>query len=297
MFGYLKKNLFLFLIRFFLSASTIYAQAVRLYWDSSDHPDISHYCIYRSTHSDSAFTLINSVYHPDTTCIDRNIQPNSHYYYTATSIDRYGNESDFTNIIEIYTNQTPVKIGTFSAHLQGDEALLEWTTATENNNYGFEIQRSKEDTLSFIKIGFVKGNNTTATPIHYHFIDQNLRPGNYYYRLKQIDYNGDFEFSIIAQVSTNIPKEFQLYQNAPNPFNSATEIWYSLPQSCHVELMIYNLKGQFVHQIVNEFQESGFYHITWDGTDFNGIKRASGIYLYQIKALNFSKFRRMLFIK
>jgi hypothetical protein len=297
MFGYLKKIFSLVLIRFFLSTSTIYAQAVRLYWDPSDHPDISHYCIYRASHSDSTFTLINSVYHPDTTCMDRNIQPNSQYYYRATSVDRYGNESDFTNVVEIYINQTPVKLSTFSAHLQGDDVVLEWTTATENNNYGFEIQRSKEDTLSFIKIGFVKGNNTTITPKHYHFIDQNLRSGNYYYRLKQIDYNGDFEFSIIAQVSNNTPKEFQLYQNSPNPFNSTTEISYSLPQSCHVELRIYNLNSQCVHQIVNKSQESGFYNITWDGTDLNGIKVASGIYFYQIKALNFSKFRRMLFIK
>lgn len=270
---------------------------MQLYWSPSKNSDISHFGIYRTTHIDSSFTLINTINHPDSIYIDEEIQWNSHYCYAATSVDKYGNESGFSNIVEIDVPATPVELIGFSAYVDGDDAILEWSTATESSNYGFEIQRSLNNTMTFCRIGFVNGNGTTAIPKQYRFIDEELQIGSYYYRLKQIDYNGDYEFSAIITVSIGLPHEFRLYQNHPNPFNPSTTISYSLPHSSHVELRIYNMNGQEVYKLVDEFQEAGNYKVNWDGIDFKGTKVPSGMYFYRIGALNGSKFRRMIYIK
>ena len=275
----------------------MYAQSVQLIWTGSDHPDISHYGIYRTTHIDSSFTLINTVSHPDSTYLDEGIQWDLHYCYAATSVDSYGNESGFSNVVEIDVPAVPVELSGFSVHSNNSDAILEWTTATESNNYGFEVQRSQNNPSTFKKIGFIHGNGTTATPKHYRFVDKDLPNGKYYYRLKQIDYNGDYEFSDTIQISIGLPGEFRLDQNHPNPFNSSTMISYSLFKSGHVELTICNMNGQEVYRLVDEFQEAGVYNFNWNGINFNGTKVTSGLYFYRIKALNSSKFRRMIVLR
>jgi len=281
----------------FYKVTITFAQSVQLTWGISENPNISHYGIYRTTHLDSSFTLIGTVSHPDSTYTDEDIQLNTHYYYAATSIDIFDNESGFSNTVEIETTPIPVELSAFTARIDMNNVILEWGTASESNNYGFEIQRCQNEIKLFQKIGFVNGNGTTTTPNKYSFIDKDLSKNQYQYRLKQIDYNGDFEFSKVIEISVGPIEEFRLYQNYPNPFNPTTTILYSLPQSCHVELKIYNVNGQEVYKLVDEFQVAGQHNVKWDSSDFHTAKISSGVYYYRIKALSYTKLRRMILLK
>jgi hypothetical protein len=187
-------------------------------------------------------------------------------------------------------------LNSFSAQVRGNSASLKWSTAAESNNYGFEVQRGSNGTL-FSKIGFVKGNGTTSVQNHYEFVDHDLTMGAYYYRLKQIDFNGDYKFSGTTKITIGALNEFRLEQNSPNPLKLSTTISYSLPESGEVELTIYNVYGQIVFKLVEEFQEAGRYSVKWSGIDEAGKKVASGIYFYKIQALNSTIIRKMILAK
>lgn len=274
----------------------VYAQKVQLIWESSSEPTISNYGIYRSTHIDSTFKLLDNVSHPDSTYADESITE-THYCYAVTAIDSFGNESNFSNIVEIDVPTTPVELSTFAARVEGSNAILEWSTASESNNYGFEIQRSENIGGDFKKVGFEKGRGTTSELNSYHFVDRDLPQGTYLYRLKQIDYDGKYELSNNAQVTIGQPKEFKLYQNYPNPFNPTTTISYSLPQSGHVELTIYNIKGEEICRLVDGYQRGGEHSISWDGTNFEGVKVSSGEYFVKLSTGESVAFKKILLLR
>ncbi|NIT60107.1 MAG: T9SS type A sorting domain-containing protein [Aliifodinibius sp.] len=289
---------FIVTIYFFCLGQTHgFAQSVQLVWSPSNSQNISYYGIYRTTNIDSSFILINTVNHPDSTYIDQAVQFGSQYYYVATAVDVFGNESGFSNMVDTTLNAAvPVELSSFSVHLNDNDAILEWSTETETNNFGFEVQRSQDGEI-FTKVGFVKGNGTTVVPKHYEFIDRYLTIGTYYYRLKQIDFNGDYKFSNTIKITGGIPREFRLEQNFPNPFNPLTTISYSLPKGSHVELTIYNINGEVIYKLVDKFQEAGQYTVKWNSIDQAGKKVSSGTYYYKIKALNSALFRKMMLIK
>ncbi len=93
----------------------------------------------------------------------------------------------------------PVELTSFTATVQGNAVHLNWSTSTETNNKGFEIERLQDSKIEILKdwelIGFVEGNGSTTEPINYSFIDENVQPGVYQYRLKQIDFDGTFTYS------------------------------------------------------------------------------------------------------
>lgn len=279
-----------------MSIENLYAQKVQLIWESSSEPTILNYGIYRSTHIDSTFTLLDNVSHPDSIYADESITE-THYCYAVTAIDSFGNESNFSNIVEIDVPTTPVELSTFAARAEGSNAILEWSTASESNNYGFEIQRRENIGGDFKRTGFEKGRGTTSELNIYHFVDCDLPQGTYLYRLKQIDYDGTFEFSNNAEVTIGQPREFKLYQNYPNPFNPTTTISYSLPQSGHVELTIYNIKGEEICRLVDGYQRGGEHTVKWDGINFEGAAVSSGLYIYKIKSFGKVEFRRMVFLR
>ncbi len=140
------------------------------------------------------------------------------------------------------------------------------------------------------------GHNTTTTPHSYQFIDNNLPVGIHYYRLKQIDTNGAFEYSHIATAHVGVPNSYQLSQNFPNPFNPETMIKYQLPQDGQVLLKIYNLLGQVISTLVNEEQSAGYYTVKWDGKDEHGRRIASGVYVYLLIVNFFASNRKLLVI-
>jgi hypothetical protein len=159
------------------------------------------------------------------------------------------------------------------------------------------VQRSDDNISSFRTIGFVAGKNPVSNDHSYKFVDNDLKSGRYYYRLKQIDDRGNYEYSEVLEVQINQLEQFTLYQNFPNPFNSSTTISYYLPESGHVEVIIFNMNGQVVNRLIDEFQEKGQKNITWDGSDHERNMAPSGIYYYKIIALDHTEYRRMVLIK
>lgn len=202
----------------------------------------------------------------------------------AAASAQYIDLVDFQDII-------PVELTAFSAATANGTVVLKWATATETNNSGFEVQRST-DKIDFSNIGFVNGYGTTAEPKSYSYTDNTVNSGAYYYRLKQIDYNGAFEYSKVIEVEVGAPDNFSLEQNYPNPFNPSTVISYQMPVNGNVVLKIYDVLGNEVTTLVNEFKEAGKHSIEFDASDLG-----SGIYFYTITAVNFTSTKKMTLIK
>ena len=184
----------------------------------------------------------------------------------------------------------PVELISFSAKLNADEIILEWQTATETNNSGFEIERAKYD--EWERIGFVPGYGTTTEPITYSFVDDNIGSGVIRYRLKQIDFDGTFNYSNTIEVEIISPLNYQLYQNYPNPFNPSTIISYEIPVGSNVTLKIYDILGNEVSILVNEYKTAGTYNVEFDAIDL-----PTGIYLYKLNAGDFAEMRKMILMK
>jgi hypothetical protein len=193
----------------------------------------------------------------------------------------------------------PVELTNFSATVRSGNTEIRWVTATEKNNYGFEVQRSAVSEQHSIpvknwsKIGFIEGCGTTNSPRTYSFTDPHAQPGIYLYRLKQLDRDGKFEYSTEVEVAViGIPKEFALGQNYPNPFNPTTIITYSLPVSSTVNIEVHNVIGELIATVVNEIQEAGSYKV-----DVNAAGLSSGVYYYTLKANNFTATKIMVVLK
>ena len=191
----------------------------------------------------------------------------------------------------VKTTIIPVELTSFTADVSNGVVVLNWSTATEINNQMFEIERrSKEG--QFITIGYVEGYGTTTEPQEYSYMDNSVGTGIYYYKLKQIDYDGSFEYSDVVEVEVTAPIEFALYQNYPNPFNPSTTINYQIPELSNVTLKVYDVLGNEIKTIVNEEKQSGIYNVEFDATGLS-----SGIYLYRLQAGNFIETKKILLLK
>ncbi len=286
-------------IVYFSSGITIsFAQQIKLGWNLSENPAVKYYGIYRATHKDSALTLLSQVTHPENHYIDTDVVTGNYYAYAATAIDESGNESTFSNRIDTtIAATTPVELSLFTAHLNINQVNLVWRTASESNNFGFEIERRVNSETKFKKIGFINGNGTTSEPQEYKFVDENVEKGTYYYRLKQIDYDAKFEYSSEIKIVVNIPDEYQLFQNYPNPFNPKTTIAYNLAEASHVKITIYDITGREIQKIVDKMQEAGHYEFEWDAKNYQKQSIAGGVYYYKLETPNFTQFRKMLLLK
>ena len=220
----------------------------------------------------------------------------------------------------------PVELTTFTASVIGSAVKLNWQTATEVNNYGFEIERASSlsnasnlrgqetqhgnsDLEGYTKIGIVNGYGNSNSPKNYEYTDNSVKYGKYLYRLKQIDIDGVFEYSKSVEVDLGIPAKFKLSQNYPNPFNPTTTIEYSVPQITHplipsregkersdrgvsITLKIYDILGNEIATLVNEEKQSGIYKVNFDAKNLS-----SGIYYYQLRSDNYVKTKKMILVK
>ncbi len=201
-----------------------------------------------------------------------------------------------------FSNSIPVELTSFTAIASTGNVVLNWVTATELNNSGFQIERHKtkdETGEEWENIGFVNGNGTTTETHAYSFVDQNTVAGKSYYRLKQIDFDGSFEYSNIVEVDINLPIEFSLEQNYPNPFNPSTKIKYSIPnvtlsgvEGSRVILKVFDILGKEIAILVNEEKSAGNYEVKFDAS-----KLSSGVYFYQLQAGSFIETRKMILIR
>jgi len=185
----------------------------------------------------------------------------------------------------------PVELSSFTATDKNGEVVLNWTTATELNNQMFEIERRSAEG-QYITIGYVDGYGTTTEPKDYSFIDNSSLTGTFFYRLKQIDFGGRYEYSDEIEVEVTGPLAFELEQNYPNPFNPSTVIKYSIPEGGFVTLDVYNLLGEKVTTLVNGVQEAGRYEVNFDASNL-----ASGVYVYSLKSGSFNLVKKMLLMK
>jgi len=188
----------------------------------------------------------------------------------------------------------PVELSSFSATVIGSTIKLNWSTATEVNNYGFEVERCalSAERKAWEKIVFVNGNGNSNSTKSYSYEDKNVTAGKYSYRLKQIDTDGQFEYSKAIEVDMVGVKKFELSQNYPNPFNPTTTIQYSLLQTGIVKLTLYNILGQEIRTLVNEVKEAGAHTFNFNASDLN-----SGVYIYKLQAGTFTQTKKMTLVK
>ncbi|MDY0083803.1 MAG: SBBP repeat-containing protein [Ignavibacteriaceae bacterium] len=192
--------------------------------------------------------------------------------------------ADFATI-KYLDSIVPVELTSFSGIVMENNVILNWATSTELNNKGFEVQKINTFNSDEIweTVGFVPGSGTTAETNTYSFIDKfdnQLLKGTVSYRLKQIDFNGSYEYSKIIKVEVDFtPKEYKLHQNYPNPFNPSTTIKYALPFESHVRLSVYNTLGELIEVLEDAVKEAGYYDINWNASYYS-----SGIYIYTLEA-------------
>jgi photosystem II stability/assembly factor-like uncharacterized protein len=187
----------------------------------------------------------------------------------------------------------PVELVSFSAEVFGGKVNLSWITATELNNYGFQIERRNAESTEWVNVGFVNGNGSTTETQYYSFSDNSVSIGKYFYRLKQLDFSGTYEYSSEIEVTIlEVLNDFTLKQNYPNPFNPSTRISFSIPQNSIVTLKVFDVLGNEIETLVNRDLEAGSYEI-----EFVGKNLTSGVYFYNITAGEFTKTMKMILSK
>jgi hypothetical protein len=196
-----------------------------------------------------------------------------------------------------YGPYIPVELTSFTATSRSGEVYLNWATASETNNLGFEIERkilNNQNEGEWARIGFVEGYGTTTEPKEYSYVDNisRINATSLAYRLKQLDFDGSYEYSDEVLVDNSVPVDYALHQNYPNPFNPVTTISYSLPLKSQVDLVIHNLLGEKVIQLVNEEKEVGKHSI-----EFNATSLPSGVYFYRLQAGSFVETKKMVLMK
>ena len=190
----------------------------------------------------------------------------------------------------IVSDVIPVELTSFTASTSGERIKLDWQTASETNNYGFEVER-KASGQEFTKIGFVAGYGTTTETKNYNFIDKNVLSETYTYRLKQVDFDGTFEYSSEVEVDL-MPSVYSLSQNYPNPFNPNTNIKFSLKEAGYVKLAVYNTLGEGISVLANGQSEAGFFEVNFDASNLS-----SGTYIYRLETPGFVTAKKMLLMK
>ena len=191
----------------------------------------------------------------------------------------------------------PVELTSFTASTANNKVSLNWQTATEVNNYGFEVERaSTSPGMTWEKIGFIQGHGNSNSPKEYSFSDKPFGGNEFKYRLKQIDFDGQYEYSKEVEVSIDIPQEFSVSQNFPNPFNPSTNIKFSIPSDDNVVIKVFNVIGMEVVTLLNEHRQAGTYHIEFSAIG-GASDLASGIYFYKVVSGNHSDIKKMILLR
>jgi hypothetical protein len=220
---------------------------------------------------------------------------NGDFYFESNSADltAYGSEYYQGSVSNV---PLPVQLSSFIGSVNGKKVQLTWKTATEVNSSSFEIERRSAG--AWEKIGAVSASGTSTAPCEYTYVDEmkNIGSKNILYRLKTIDNDGSFKYSNELEIVA-IPQIYALENNFPNPFNPQTKIQYSLPENAKVRLVVFDIIGKQVAELVNQEQPAGYYEKT-----FTGANLASGLYLYRITAQaqgnsTFTQVKKMLLVK
>ncbi len=237
--------------------------------------------------SESSFTPTSGIFFGDYT----NIAAYNRMIYPMWMRLNNSTLSVWTAIIHDTTTVVPVEFSSFTSETFRGKVLLSWETGTETNNRGFEIQRSS-DAKEWTIVGFVDGKGTSTFPNKYKYTDEPAAGGTYYYRLKQIDFTGEFKYSNTLEVNLIIIKNYTLEQNYPNPFNPSTTIGYELPAESDVIIKVFDILGNEVATLVNGKQTAGVHEVKFDGS-----KQGSGIYIYRMTTGTVTQTKKMILMK
>ncbi len=233
-----------------------------------------------------------------------NFSVNHNITWTSTSITQI--HDALGNLLSIIlTDPTngplPIQLSSFVASVAtAGQAGLRWTTLSEINNYGFEVQKAVNNSASFQSItgSFISGNGTTTVKHDYSYVDKSYASGNVY-RLKQLDLDGTAHFTdavdplgVTGVAGKVLPTVYSLSQNYPNPFNPSTVIEFALPKDAHVTLEVYNIIGQKVATLVDEVRPAGYHSVKFDGTNLS-----SGMYLYRLSTGQQTFLKKLLLMK
>lgn len=227
------------------------------------------------------------------TFIDNTVSANTEYTYAVYMRDLAYNYSSGTSSS---ISALPVELTSFTALIADNGVHLNWETATEVNNYGFNVERRVKNE-EWSKIGFVNGNGNSNSPKSYTFTDNAVPAGKIQYRLKQIDFDGKFEYSEVVEVNVEAPNKLVLYQNSPNPFNPSTVISYKVQAASHVTLKVYDVLGRKVATLVDEYKNAGNYKTTFNVETRHGMSPQSGVYFYRLTAGSFVQTKKMMLLK
>jgi len=187
----------------------------------------------------------------------------------------------------------PVELVSFSAEVFSSDVTLSWITASELNNYGFQVERRNAESNEWNNIGFVNGNGSSTEIQYYSFSDNSVSVGKYFYRLKQLDFSGSFEYSNEVEVTIlEVLNDFTLNQNYPNPFNPSTRISFIIPQSGYTTLKVFDVLGNEVATIIESDLSQGSYELLFDASGLS-----SGIYFYSLNSGEFTKTMKMILSK
>ncbi len=276
--------------RFVINASGFTFTSARLRFDRTQIPgsgitNAQTVRVYRRpTPGTGAFSLLPNDYNPSF--------PNE-VRATTTAFSEFVLASD--------DNSLPVELVAFTGRKVEQGVELAWRTASEQNNAGFEVQRRSVNrevsSEQWQVLGFVRGNGTTTEAQSYSFLDRTAS-GKVQYRLKQVDFDGQFEYSNVIEVDAGLPKVFALEQNYPNPFNPTTVIAYQLPTASNVSLKVYDVLGKEVMTLVSGRQDAGSYNYT-----LNASNLSSGVYFYRLQAgttngaSSFVQTKKMMLVK
>ncbi len=249
-----------------------------------DH-DPLHMLLYQSTDNGLTFQEVNSINNWNS--------GNQSGSLTDTALSSFGANNIWTSSDE--DSPLPIVLESFTSSVSGREVTLNWITSEEHNNAGFELQRMSIGISDSVwkTNAFIKGNGTKNTKTTYIFKDSRMNSGKYKYRIKQIDFNGNFEYYELGNiVEVALPKTFSLSQNYPNPFNPTTKIDFEVPHNSIVRIIIYDILGREIKTLVNKELSPGYYSLLFDGSGL-----ASGVYFYRMNAGDFVKVKKMVVIK
>jgi hypothetical protein len=191
----------------------------------------------------------------------------------------------------------PVELASFTSSVNRNNVTLNWSTTRETNNSGFDIERKLSTATDWTRVSNVAGNGNSTVAHNYTYTER-ANTGKYDYRLKQIDFNGNFSyFNLSNEVEVGVPSKYDMSQNYPNPFNPTTKVDYDLPYDGKVSILLYDISGREVANLVNEVKTAGYYTVQFNASDL-----ASGMYFYRITATNnnnqnFVTTKKMVLIK
>jgi hypothetical protein len=266
--------------------------SVVLNWQESSTNELG-FVIERDTEGSGNFESLDSVAADITSYEDTNfVNPVDTFYYRVYAFSQ-DTVSEYSNIAEMII---PVELISFTANIFASSVTISWTTATEVNNLGFEVQRKLEN-AEWKRIGFVEGHGTSTEIQNYKYIDEisGIHARSLGYRLKQQNYDGSYEYSDAVEVTNLAPTEYVLQQNYPNPFNPSTIIRYEIPDqgdNILVVLKLFDVLGNEVATLVNEEKDAGRYSV-----EFNASNLPSGIYFYRLRAGSFTETKKMILLR